>query len=105
MSSPSGRLAEIARHKEHLRARAAAQRAVIGATLQQWKKPLGAADRVLTVVRFVRSHPLLLAAAMTALVALSRGRLISLVGHGIAGWRLWQSVAGQLAERSDQRRA
>jgi hypothetical protein len=103
MNRPSGQLAEIARHREQMRARAAAQRAAIGATFKQWERPLGATDRVLTVVRFVRSHPLLLAAAMAALVALPRGRLVSLVGHGIAGWRLWQSVTEWLAERRNQR--
>lgn len=105
MSWPSDRLEEIARRREQLRARAAAQRAAIAGTLHEWRKPLGVADRVLRVVSFLRVHPLLFAAAVAALVAFPRGTLVSLVGRGIAVWRLWQTVAVFLVERQDRRQA
>jgi YqjK-like protein len=103
MSWPSERLQEIERRRELLRARAAAQRAAIAGTLQEWRKPLGIADRVSRVVGFLRAHPLLFIAAVAALAATPRGRLVSLVGRGIAVWRLWQTVGGLLAERQDRK--
>lgn len=102
MSWPADRLSEIARRKEQLRARAAAQRAAIAGTFHGWTKPLGAADRVSRVVRSLRAHPLLFAAAVAALVALPEGRLASLVARGITVWRLWQTIAGSLTERRDR---
>jgi hypothetical protein len=105
MTWPSERLQEIARRRELLRARSAAQRAAIAGTLQEWRKPLGIADRVWRVVGLLRAHPLLFIAAVAALAATPRGRLVSLVGHGIAVWRLWQTVAGLLAERRSRRQA
>jgi YqjK-like protein len=103
MSWPSERLEELARRKELLTARAAAQRAAISRTLHEWRRPLGVADRVSRVVSFLRAHPLLSAAAVAALVAFPRGTLVSLTGRGIAVWRLWQTVAGFLAERHDRK--
>jgi hypothetical protein len=103
MSWPSQRLQEIARRRELLRARSATQRAAIAGTLQEWRNPLGFADRVSRVVSFLRAHPLLFAAAVAALAATPRGRLVSLVGRGIAIWRLWQTVAGLLAERQGRK--
>jgi YqjK-like protein len=105
MSWPADRLEEIARRREQLRARAADQRAAIAGTLHEWRKPLGAADRVSRVASFLRTHPLLFAAAVAALVALPGARLASLAGRGIAVWRLWQTVAGFLAERGDRKQA
>jgi hypothetical protein len=103
MSWPSDRLEEIARRREQLSARAATQRAAIAGTFHVWRKPLGAADRVSRVVSFLRTHPLLFTAAVAALVAFPRGTLVSLAGRGIAVWRLWQTVAGFLAERQDRK--
>lgn len=103
MSWPSERIEEIARRRELLRARSAAQRAAIAGTLQEWRKPLGFADRVSRVVGLLRAHPLLLIAAVAALAATPRGRLVSLVGRGIAVWRLGQTVAALLAERRDRK--
>ena len=105
MSWPSDRLSEIAHRREQLSARAAAQRAAIAGTFHEWRKPLGAADRVSRVVSYLRAHPLLYAAAVAALVAFPRGRLVALAGRGIAVWRLWQTVAGFLAERQNRRQA
>jgi YqjK-like protein len=104
MSWPSERLEELARRKELLATRAAAQRAAISGTFHEWRKPLAVADRVSRVVSLLRAHPLLFAAAVAALVAFPRGTLVSLVGRGIAAWRLWQTVAGFLAERHDGKR-
>lgn len=103
MSWPSERLQEIARRRELLRARSAAQRAAITGTLQEWRKPLGFADRVSRVVGLLRAHPLLFIAAVAALAATPPGKLVSLVGRGIAVWRLWQTIAGLLAERQERK--
>ena len=87
------RLIELARLKERLIARAAAQRAAVAATIREWRVPITVADQAFGIVRFFRSHPVLLAAAVAA-VAVLRGRtLVGLAGRGLAAWRLWRMVS------------
>ncbi len=105
MSWPSDRLKELAHRREQLSSRAAAQRAAIAGTFHEWRKPLGAADRVSRVARSLRAHPLLFSAAVAALVALPAGRLASLVARGLTVWRLWQTIAGSLAGPQDRKEA
>jgi signal transduction histidine kinase len=102
MSWPTDRLEELERRKNLLTARAAAQRAAIAGTLHEWRRPLTAADHVSRALRLLREHPLLSAVAAAALVALPRGRLVSLAWRGITLWRLLETVAGILAERRDR---
>lgn len=101
MNWPEDRLIEIARRRERLIALAASQRAVIAGTFHEWRTPIGIVDRVLGVVRFLREHPLLSAAAIIAAVAFRGGGLMTAVGRGLAVWRLWQSVSTWSARGSD----
>lgn len=101
MNWPEDRLIEIARRRERLIALAASQRAVIAGTFHEWRTPIGIVDRVLGVVRFLRAHPLLSAAAVIAAVAFRGGGLMTAVGRGLAVWRLWQSVSAWSARVSD----
>jgi len=103
MSWPSQRLAEITRRRELLTARAAVQRGVIVETFRRWERPLTAADHVSRAISLLREHPLLAAAVAAALVAVPRGRLVSLAWRGVTLWRLLETVAGILAERRDRR--
>lgn len=87
------RLIELARRKERLIARAAAQRAAIAGTFREWRTPIVVADRALAVARFFRSHPVLLAAAVAAAVALRGRTLVGLAGRGFAAWRVWRTLS------------
>ncbi len=87
------RLIELARLKERLIARAALQRAAIAGTFREWRVPISVADQALSVARFFRAHPVLLAAAVTAVAALRGRTLIGLAGRGLAVWRLWRTVS------------
>jgi hypothetical protein len=98
---PADRLQKIARRREHLVSRAAAQRAVIAGTFHEWQGPIGIVDRVLGVVRFLRAHPVLSAAAVIAALAFRGGGLVTTVGRGLAVLRLGQSVSAWLARSSD----
>jgi hypothetical protein len=87
-------LVEIARRKERLIARCAAQRVALAGTVQDLKGPIALLDRALAAGRFVRSHPLLLAAAVAAAVALRQRAPVGLAARALAAWRLWRALAG-----------
>lgn len=87
------RLIELARRKERLIARAAAQRTAIAGTFREWRTPIAVADRALAVARFFRSHPVLLAAAVAAAVALRGRTLVGLAGRSFAAWRVWRTLS------------
>lgn len=87
------RLIEIALRKGRLIARAEAQRAAIGQSVVQLRGPIEIADRGLAAARFLRAHPVLVAAAVAAVVALRGRGLLSLAGRAFSVWRLWRTVS------------
>jgi len=94
MNRPGDSLIEIARRRERLIARAGAQRAAIAGTFHELEAPAAIVDRALGVACFLRSHPLLTAAAVAAAaVALRRPGVLSLAGRAVAVWRLWRTVS------------
>jgi hypothetical protein len=93
MSRIQDELIEIARRKERLIARTAAQRAAIGESFLQLQGPIGVVDRGLEIARFLRGHPLLVAAVVAAVVAFRRRGVVSLVGSLLTAWRLWKSMS------------
>jgi len=97
MSPNQDRLIEIARRKERLIARAGAQRAAIGETIRQLRRPIGVLDHGLEVVRFLQAHPLLVASGVALLAVFRRRRLVSLTGSLLTAWRLWPVVSAWLA--------
>lgn len=93
MNRTEDRLIEIARRKERLIARAEAQRAAIGESIRRLEGPIGIVDRGLEVARFLQAHPVLVGAAVAALVVFSRRGLPSLAGRVFSAWRLWRWVS------------
>ncbi|MBI4195022.1 MAG: hypothetical protein HY526_08090 [Betaproteobacteria bacterium] len=83
---------EFARRKERLIARAARQRLVIGDAVGHWRKPIAVIDRGIAFARFLRSHPLLVAAGIAVAAALGRGRFMRWAGRGLFVWRAWRSL-------------
>ena len=83
----TGPLIELARRKERLIARAAAQRRVIADAYHRWQKPAAMVDRGVAVVRFLKAHPLLLAVGAVVAAAAGRRNLLRLAGRGWVAWR------------------
>src|SRR5262245_61681953 len=84
---------ELARRKERLIARAAAQREAIAGALHALEKPIEVIDRAVAAGRFLRAHPVLVAALVIALVVFRRRRIVGLVTRGLAAWRIWRSLS------------
>ena len=93
MNGMQDQLIEIARRKERLIARAASQREAIGASFRQLQGPIGVVDRGLEIARFLRGHPLLVAAVIAAVVAFRRRGLVSVAGRALSVWRVWRAIA------------
>jgi hypothetical protein len=89
-------LIDIARRKERLSARAQAQRGAIAASFGELDRPIGVADRVLEVARFLRAHPVLVAAAAAALFVLRGRGLVGLAGRAFSAWRLWRTLSAMV---------
>lgn len=93
MTSTQDLLIDIARRKERLSARSQLQRAAIAESFHELRAPIGIADRALGVTRFLRAHPVLVAAAVAA-VFVFRGRGLSgLAARAFSAWRLWRTVS------------
>lgn len=90
----AARQIELAGRRERLITQAELQRARIAAAARRWEKPAGVVDRGIEVARFLKSHPLLLAAAVGSAVVLGRRSLLGWVGRGFVAWRAWRSVGG-----------
>lgn len=94
-------LMEISRRRERLITRAGDERAAIAGTFHELEAPIAIADRALAVARFLRSHPVLAAAAVAAAaVALRRRGVVSLAGRALAVWRVWRTVSAWSSRRS-----
>ena len=84
---------ELARRKERLIARAAAQREAIAGAVHALEKPIEVVDRVVAATRFLQAHPVLVAAVVVALVVFRRQGIVGLLTRGLAAWRIWRSLA------------
>jgi YqjK-like protein len=85
-------LADIVRRKERLVVLADAQRAVLAGCVAELRGPAGVADRGLEVVRFLRGHPIVVGSVLAAIMVFRGRSLLSLVGRGLAAWRVWRSL-------------
>jgi hypothetical protein len=78
------RLLDIRVRRARLQAKIDAQRNAVGVITARWERPLAVADAGLAALRFVKTHPVLIAAG-AGLVFYRRGTS----GLLLAGWRLW----------------
>lgn len=85
---------ELTRRKERLIATAAAQRAGLASAFRELRGPIAAVDRVAAATRFLRSHPVLVAVLVAALVVYRRRGVIGLATRAVAAWRMWRVMAG-----------
>ncbi len=80
------RMLELRRQRGELLSRIDAQRGQLAEIASVWEGPLSLADQGVSIVRFLRGHPLLVAGA-TALVALRRRGIAGLFRHA---WKIWR---------------
>ena len=90
-------LNEIARRKERLIARCAAQRGIIAAAFHDLRHPIAVVERALSVTRFLRAHPVVVALVVAGLIVFRRRSVLGVLTRGIAVWRTWRAVAPWLA--------
>jgi hypothetical protein len=83
---------ELTRRKERLIATAAAQRGGLAAAFRQLHGPRAAIDRAAGAARFLRSHPVLVAAIVAVLVVYRRRGVIGIASRAIAAWRMWRVI-------------
>jgi hypothetical protein len=77
---------ELMQRRGELLARIAAQREQVAGIGLRWQTPLVFADQGLAVMRFLRSNPILVTAAVAMVVIRRRG----VTGMMAFGWRIWR---------------
>ncbi len=92
------RMREIGRQRAELLARIEVQRGQLAGIGSNWEGPLALADRGLSIVRFLRAHPLLLA-GVVALVVLRRRNAAGLFDHAWLVWKGYRYVADLMQRR------
>jgi hypothetical protein len=97
MTRTRDQLVDIARRKERLIARAEAQRAALRMNFRQLQGPIVVVDRGLEIARFLRAHPLLVAAFVGAFTVFRGRGLLSIAGRALSAWRLWRSLSALVA--------
>jgi hypothetical protein len=93
------RLAELSRRRAELVARSAAQRAELREVGHAWRLPMAIIDQSVTVWRFFRGHPALLAGLGVAFAVARPRRAIKWCGRG---WTLWRLFRGIVARQGKQ---
>jgi hypothetical protein len=83
---------EIARRKERLIARCAAQRGAIAEAFRDLEGPVKVVERALVVTRFLRAHPVVVALVVAGLVVFRRRSVLGVLTRGLAVWRMWRAV-------------
>ncbi len=81
----NARRAEILLRRQQLLVQVAAQRAEVAQIVEGWRRPLRVVNAGLSVLRFLRAHPV--AVALTAGLVAARRR--KLKGLTKMAWRLW----------------
>ena len=104
MKTAQEQLIDIAQRKERLSARAQAQRVAIAASFRGLEQPIGVADRALEAGRFLRAHPVVVAAAVAALLVLRGRGLAGLAARAFSAWRLWRTVSAVIGPLLASRR-
>ena len=88
----SQKLGELSRKRAVLIARSARQRATLADELYPWQAPAATLDRALAITRFVRAHPLAVAAVGGVVAVLGRRQLLRWTGRALVVWRGWRTL-------------
>lgn len=93
----NARLTELAERRATLVARAATQRAELSQAAAPWRGPLAVADQGLAAVRYLGSHPALLAGVVALVAALRPMRAAKWLRRGWLVWRMALAVKRRLS--------
>ena len=88
-------LIEIREKRARLIERAARERDDLGRGIAALSVPIAVVDRGLAVARYLKAHPVIVAAAAALVIALQPRRTISWVQRGVAMWQTWRWLAAQ----------
>jgi hypothetical protein len=93
-------LLELQQQRSLLRARIASQRATLAQQLEPLQQVSDAGQRLVTLARsgvaYLKSHPLPVLLALSALVLLKPRRAWRWLGRGVALWRSWKLLRAWL---------
>jgi hypothetical protein len=88
-----GRTFDILREREWLLMRCQAQRLELAQTIDQLQGPLTAVDRAIAGINYLRSHPLVLGAAVALLLVIRRRGWWGWLRRGYLLWRAYRTIA------------
>ncbi|HEY0721189.1 MAG TPA: YqjK-like family protein [Gammaproteobacteria bacterium] len=89
----NAKLSRLAQRRTLLIEQAAQQRAALSQASEPWRNLLARADQGIAVLRYLKNHPVWLASAGGALLAvLGPGRLWRWFGRGLFAWRMVQRL-------------
>lgn len=78
----------LAQRRERLVDEIAVQRVVLEQGIEPWRAPLALADRGITALQYIRSHPQWLLGGVVLFVALRPARVGKWVGRGLVAWQM-----------------
>lgn len=93
----NGKLERLAIRRRTLVEQCAQQRATLSRSAAPWRNTLAQADKGIALLRYLRSHPIWLAAGGGLLLAmLGPGRVWRLLGRGWLGLQVLNRLRGKL---------
>jgi hypothetical protein len=88
-------LIRLTERRERLVTRAAAQRVELAQNIEPWRIPLALADRGMTALRYIKSHPEWIVGIVVLLAALRPGRVGKWLGRGWVTWQMMHTLRGR----------
>jgi hypothetical protein len=84
----SAKLTRLAERRERLIAQAAAQRTLLAQNFESMRGPLMLADKGVSAVRYLKSHPFWIAVIVFTVTALRPGRFAEKLRRGLLVWQI-----------------
>lgn len=89
------KLIMLAARRENLIARAATQRITLAKNIAPWRTPLALVDRGLSMLRFLKHHPVWIIGGVSLLVAFRPSHCGLWLRRGWALWQITQKLPGR----------
>jgi hypothetical protein len=91
----NNKLIRLAERRERLVTRAAEQRVTLAQNIEPWRIPLALADRGMTALRYIKSHPEWIVGVVVLRAALRPGRVGKWLGRGWVTWQMMYTLRGR----------
>ena len=89
------KLIRLAERRERLVTRAAEQRVALAQNIEPYRAPLALADRGITALRYIRSHPEWLVGVVVLFAALRPGRVGKWLKRGLVPLQIMYTLRGR----------